>query len=163
MCGKRRGQPALCCVFTGAALGILVGCEQPGNKPDAAQSRPAPTTSDANEPSAVEPNTPTTTAPAEPVLPAYLKLLERFDPQQPARVSVVDVSDHRLVIDTLNVRRLHIDRSKLPFTVRRSVVLVLDRQGIEWRVSSSASEFVRSTNGAWSAAAPTTNEAPADE
>lgn len=89
--------------------------------------------------------------PAPPALPSYVRVLERFDPQEPARVHVEISSARRLVIETDNVQRLRIDRARLPMATHRSIVLRLDGQGIEWTPRSTVREFQRSPNGVWSA------------
>jgi hypothetical protein len=92
--------------------------------------------------------------PAEPVepapkLPRYLEVLERVDHKTPARVQVRLVPPAKLEIETDNVKRLRITRAELPLSRRRSTILRLDSQAIEWRLSSVAVEFERSRHGVW--------------
>ncbi|MBP9025854.1 MAG: hypothetical protein KBH81_06890, partial [Phycisphaerae bacterium] len=75
--------------------------------PPAAAIEPAP---------AVPPEAP---KPAEPELPPYIRVVERFRPSEPALVHLDDSSPERLVIETRNVRRLWIDRERAPLVTNR--------------------------------------------
>ena len=89
------------------------------------------------------------TPPAEPELPEYLEVLARFEGQKAAMVKIEDASGHRLALDTRNVRRLRIERDQLPLERDRSIVLILDDQGMGWRADSKVVEFERTDNGRW--------------
>ena len=109
-------------------------------------TQPTTTQATATQPATAE------AAPAEPEIPDYVTIIERYNPQQRASVTVrpeVAAATNRLSIDTRNVRRLHIDRDRIPLNRRRSVSLQLDGQGLEWLASSQVEEFERSVNGVW--------------
>lgn len=91
---------------------------------------------------------------AEPELPEYLTIVERFSASDAANVQAQTEGRHRLVLETRNVRRLHIDRDKLPLDKNRSIALVLDGQGIEWLAGSQTVEFERSRTGEWTPVKP---------
>ncbi len=95
-------------------------------------------------------------AAAEPELPEYVMLLERYQPGQPAVVRVLTEGQSRLVIETRNVRRLRIDRDRVPLDRAHSIALQLDGQGIEWLAKSDVIEFERSPNGDWGPFKPLT-------
>ncbi len=90
----------------------------------------------------------------EPEIPDYVTIVARFNAQQRAGVEVHAEAGNRLVIDTHNVRRLHIDRDRVPLDRRRSISLQLDGQGLEWLASSKVVEFERAMNGEWVPAKP---------
>lgn len=94
------------------------------------------------------------TAPPEPQLPKYLTILRRTEPSAETNVTVRVAEGRRLELETRNVERLHIDRRNLPLDTRRSIILVLDGQPLEWLVGSPVVEFERSTNGVWSPVKP---------
>lgn len=144
------------CVIGAFLVLWLGGCEaqppaserKPHSRPAAEKPTPAlsPTEGEAApRPATTQP----ATAPAEPELPEYLTLVARFDAQQPVRVQVISAEGRRLVLDTHNVSRLRIDRAQVPVQRDRSIVLLLDGQGIEWLASSKVVEFERSENGVW--------------
>jgi len=116
----------------------------PAEKPEPAP-QPAEPTEAATDARASEPR-------PEPELPAYLRVLERFDPDREMDVRIELTPPRRLAIDTRNVRRLWIDRAALPLAHHRSIVLQLDGQGIEWTPQSTTSVFERSVNGVWAPA-----------
>lgn len=95
----------------------------------------------------------TTTPPPEeePPLPPYLRVLETFRSGRTPRVAAHPGERNRLIIDTDNVRRLRIQRAGIPLDTRRSIVLDIDGQKIEWVAGSPVVELERSINGAWSA------------
>ena len=134
----------------GVLVLLALGCE---SRPPAAdstpQTRPVAEKPAGSNATNAAPETAQTPEPTEPELPEYLTLLDRFDVGQPVRLDVLAAADRRLVIDTRNVRRLRIARDKLPFRHDRSIALILDRQGIEWRADSAVTEFERSANGVW--------------
>ena len=145
-----------------AALGLLAACEvAPPTAERRPQTRPAasgPTTTTTAPQAPTQPTTtqatatqPATSQPvaAEPELPDYLTIVERYNPQQRATVEVHTEPGNRLSIDTHNVRRLHIDRDRIPLNVRRSISLQLDGQGLEWMSGSKVEDFERSINGVW--------------
>ncbi len=113
-----------------------------------AASVPATTQPPASVPAATQPAAP------EPELPDYVEILERFDPQRPASVTVHAEASNRLVVLTRNVRRMRIDRERVPLDRRRSISLQLDGQGMEWLARSPVDEFIRSVNGPWDVAKP---------
>ena len=118
---------------------------------DLTQEQPTTTTAPSSQPAAaVVP--PATTQPAEapPPIPDYLKVLELYDDTEPAYVEISITSPRRMVIETRNVRKIHIDRKRLPMNTRHNIILRLDGQGIEWTAKSKTEEFERSINGDWS-------------
>lgn len=119
----------------------------PAMTPPAA-SAPTTTQPPASMPAATQPAAP------EPELPDYVEILERFDPQRPASVTVHTETGNRLVVLTRNVRRMRIDRERVPLDRRRSISLQLDGQGMEWLARSPVDEFIRSVNGPWDVAKP---------
>ena len=148
-----------------SGLAWLTGCQAPAERVRPAKVRPPVTSQPSEPPSATEAPVPAT-APEPPLmrgvrrtnvveppdLPDYITVLERFQTDEPARVELAITSPERLVIDTQNVRRLRVDRQRLPMNTRRSIVLRLDGQGIEWTADSDVSEFERSVNGEWTPA-----------
>jgi hypothetical protein len=160
--------------FMVGLLAALVSCQNPSRGGSAPSPQPPPAAppapGTATQPAPASQPAPTppspqvaTSAPAEPPasphapgpeaqtqeLPDYIEVLERYHPAEAARVSVQLDSPRRLIIDTQNVRRLRIDRNKLPLSKRGHIILRLDEQGIEWRAGSSTDEFERSVNGDW--------------
>lgn len=147
-----------------AAL-LLVGCE---SQPPASEREPhsRPTTDDRRGASTapVTPQRPATeeqdaaarpeTAQPDPDLPNYLAIVSRVDPRQVAQIEVLSAAGHRLALDTRNVGRLRIDRQRLPLRRDRSIALILDGQGFEWRADSKVIEFERSINGVWTPVKP---------
>ncbi len=147
-----------------AALGFLAACEvapptaerRPQTRPATgaptttaqAPTQPTGTQATATQPAASQP------AEAEPEIPDYVTILERYNPQQRATITVRPEPGNRLSIDTHNVRRLHIDRDRIPLNRRRSVSLQLDGQGVEWLANSKVEEFERSANGVWAPVKP---------
>ncbi|MEW6252188.1 MAG: hypothetical protein AB1716_16235 [Planctomycetota bacterium] len=131
--------------------------QRPVDQPVAAESPPAGTQRPPTqrEPEAGRP------APIEPIIverippaiesPEYVTVLERYDDAVPARVAARVEPGNRLVLDTQNVRRIHIDRPRSGTDIDQSVSLQLDGQGIEWLAHSEVREFARSPNGIWSA------------
>jgi hypothetical protein len=138
----------------------LAACEvAPPTAERRPQTRPAASGPTATAPQA--PTRPTSTqatasqpAAAEPEIPDYVTILERYNPQQRATVEVHPEPGNRLLIDTNNVRRLHIDRDRVPLDRRRSMSLQLDGQGVEWLATSKVEEFERTINGQWIPAKP---------
>lgn len=146
---------------------ILAGCDSapppagrvPQSSPATEPGRPAvPEKPAASVPATTQPpaSVPAATQPAapEPELPDYVEILERFDPQRPASVTVHAEASNRLVVLTRNVRRMRIDRERVPLDRRRSISLQLDGQGMEWLARSPVDEFIRSVNGPWDVAKP---------
>jgi hypothetical protein len=86
----------------------------------------------------------------QPKIPDYVTVLERIEDNGPARVSGRVTGTSRLIIDTRNVRRMRISRSKLAFGRGRSIPLEIDGQVFELRASTSVVEMERSRNGEWS-------------
>ncbi len=86
---------------------------------------------------------------AEPKLPEWLTVMDKFDDQQPVRVDILAAADRRLAIDTHNVQRLKIERANLPLETNRSISLQLDGQGLEWRSDSTVTIFERLRTGEW--------------
>ena len=146
---------------------LLTGCEgappatsrvpqtRPAERQPPASSQPVagPASQPAGAPGVTAPpaTQPPATQPAaqEPELPEYVTLVERFNPHQPVAARVRTEEPNRLVIETRNVRRLRIDRTRLPLDRRHSIALQLDGQGIEWLPKSEVVEFERSPNGDW--------------
>jgi len=142
--------------------GFLFGCERPqrvGPPPaESSQAKPEP------PPSATGPSVPSAHPPRiyvhltprtdEPDLPDYVRVLARFRPDEPPDVRIEITSPTRLVVRTRNVRKLWIDRDRLPMETGQSLVLQLDGQGIEWTAGSTVREFERSINGDWTGTPP---------
>jgi hypothetical protein len=121
------------------------------------QTRPAATSTSPSQPVTKPTATqPAATQPAtsEPELPDYVTLVERFNAQERAAAEVHVEPGNRLVIDTHNVRRLHIDHDRVPLNRRRSISLQLDGQGLEWLASSNVVEYERSMTGEWAPVKP---------
>lgn len=85
-----------------------------------------------------------------PKIPDYVTVLERIEGGRPVRVSGRVTVTSRLIIDTKNVRRMRISRSKLAFARGRSIPLEIDGSVFELRASTSVVEMERSRNGEWS-------------
>lgn len=139
----------------GMAAVLLAGCESaPLAKPGSEKPvTTAPTSAPASQPAASQPAA-TQPAQVEPELPEYLTIVERIEPQERATAEARVEPGNRLVIETRNVRRLRVERDKVPLNLRRSIALELDTQGIEWLARSTAVEFERSVNGEWTAVKP---------
>ena len=86
----------------------------------------------------------------QPKIPDYVTVLERIEGGSPVRVSGRVTETSRLIIDTRNVRRMRISRSKLAFGRGRSIPLEIDGQVFELRASTGVVEMERSRNGEWS-------------
>jgi hypothetical protein len=167
----------LCGTLLAGWLGLgllLAGCDgapppadrQPQDRlapPQAQVPTPPVATQPATQPVATQPTTqPATTQPeeAEPETPDYLTILDRFNSRERASASARVEPGNRLVIDTRNVRRLRIERRELPLDARRTIVLQLDGQGIEWLAKSRVVEFERSPNGEWMPVKPSRSGRP---
>jgi hypothetical protein len=139
----------------GLAAVFLAGCESaPLAKPGSEKLvTTAPTSAPASQPVESQPAA-TQPAEVEPELPEYLTIVSRFDPHERATAAARIAPGNRLVIETRNVKRLRVDRDKVPLNLRRSIALELDTQGIEWLARSTAEEFERSVNGEWTAVKP---------
>ncbi len=121
--------------------------------PDAPQHEPAAKSQPTGPPEApTDQETPP--GPEEPELPEYVTIVARYDVQQRAAAEVRVEPGNRLVVNTRNVSRLHIDRDRVPLDRRRSISLQLDGQGLEWLAGSKVVEFERSVNGEWRPARP---------
>lgn len=133
---------------------VLTACEnQPATTSRAPESRPSTTLTE----KPVEPDNTTTTPTTQPALPEWLEIVASFG-DEPGAVDIVHAEGRRLVLDTRAVRRLHIDRARLPLHRDRSIVLILDGQGIEWRANSTVDLFERSENGVWTPVKPSAEE-----
>ena len=153
---RRSPRKSLALFSSLVALGsLLAACEtapptaerRPQTRPTA--SLPAPVaTQPVTQPGANQP------AAAEPEIPDYVTIVERFMASNRAAAEVRVEAGNRLVIDTHNVRRLHIDRDRVPLNRRRSISLQLDGQGLEWLVHSKVVEFQRSMAGEWTPVKP---------
>lgn len=149
-------------------LALLVGCEGPSHGRRPITSAPAveqqtdtdttteqpeqkDNTSQPEESSirTTPPRESSTPPPTQPELPDYVHILERFHASEPIQLQAEIAAPHRLVIETRNVRRIRIDRHKLPMSRHRSIILRLDGQGIEWTPKSTTTIFERSINGVW--------------
>jgi len=143
---------------------LLTACEsapptaerRPTSHPATAPTASAPTAQPpASQPAATQPTAPASQpSAAGPELPEYLTIVERFKPAERAAAQVTTETGNRLVIDTRNVRRLRIDRDRVPLNQRRSIALLLDGQGLEWLPHSKVVEFERSVNGGWTPVKP---------
>ncbi|MGD8453117.1 MAG: hypothetical protein PVJ57_14965 [Phycisphaerae bacterium] len=154
----KRAHIAVAFGLLGVAL-LLVGCDGSGRR-DVPAGEPPPATQPAEKPDEAATAEPATTQPAteltpgeaaeppEP-LPDYIRVLERYDASEPARVHYEITSPHRLALETFNVRRLRIERRGLPMATSGSLALRLDGQVIEWTADSTVVEFERSANGVW--------------
>jgi hypothetical protein len=145
-----------------ATLGsLLAACETaPPTAERRPQTRPAAsgpagmTTQPVTQPEATQP------AAAEPEPPDYVTIVARFISSNRAAAEVQVEAGNRLVIDTHNVRRLHIDRDRVPLNRRRSISLQLDGQGLEWLAHSKVVEFERSMAGEWIPVKPAQHSQP---
>ena len=86
----------------------------------------------------------------QPKIPDYVTVLERIEGDSPVRVSGRVTDTSRLIIDTRNVRRMRISRSKLAFARGRSIPLEIDGKVFELRAGTAVVEMERSRNGEWS-------------
>ena len=84
--------------------------------------------------------------------PDYLKIVEVFREDRPAEAYGQIGGPFRLVIETSNVKRLQLDRRKLPWPADQSIAVYFDEQVIGWTPQSEVVELERSRNGAWAAA-----------
>lgn len=119
-----------------------------------ATSQPATPEPPATQPATTQPAT-TQPAEAEAKPPEYITIIERFEPQRRASVEARREDGNRLVIETRNVRRMRIDRTRAELNLRRSVALQIDGQGLEWLAKSEVTDFERSVNGEWQPVKPT--------
>jgi hypothetical protein len=145
---------------------LLASCEsappaaerKPQSRPVATEKENTPSTAPAGPAVATPPPVaepaPTPPPAAEQKPPDYITVIERFEPQQRAAVEARREDGNRLVIDTRNVRRMRIDRTRAELNLRRSVALQIDGQGLEWLPKSDVTEFERSVNGAWTPVKP---------
>lgn len=134
---------------------LLAACETaPPTAERRSQTRPAASgpastaTQPVTQPTVTQPAA-TQPAAAEPEPPDYVTIVARFISSDRAAAEVQVEAGNRLVIDTHNVRRLHIDRDRVPLNRRRSISLQLDGQGLEWLAHSKVVEFERSMAGEW--------------
>lgn len=144
-----------------AAGGCNNGQTEPEVRVRETQSRPATTTS---APATSPRSAPTTTLPPreplheprfeKPTLPEYISLLETAHAPRKSDVRVSVSPPARLEIETENVRRLRIDRHKLPFPPGRSIALRLDGQAFELTSRTGSVDFERSPTGEWKAIEP---------
>ena len=160
-------------VALGAALSVLAGCNdgassrgeiQPSpthddpspavieSKPAPHESQPADAIKPPEEPQSdkPQPEPPQDATAKSPPIPDYLTVLERIDDHAPATATGQTLGRSRLVIDTRNVKRIRITRSKLSFAHGRSIPLRIDGQVFEMKASSDVVELERSRNGEWS-------------
>ncbi len=140
----------------GQCFCVMLLCGSCDSTPASSTSRPGgpyPTTSVAPLPVTQPASGPTTRATAV-ESPEYVAVVEHYRPTAPASVRAATERGNRLVIETRNVKRLRIERSKLPLDPERSIALELDGQGIEWLRYSQVTEFERSTNGDWKPVRP---------
>ncbi len=150
------------CLVVGWALW---GCESqpPAGEQTQPPTRPAPKPAPDTARPTPPPPPPPTEVPREeaaaPELPDYLAVVSKGDLAPGYELQVLTVAGRKLSIDTRNVQRLRIDRDKLPLETDRSIALILDGQGFEWRADSDIEEFVRSPNGVWEPVKPE-DEAP---
>ncbi len=142
-------------VLATALAGCDSGSPNSGRQPG---SRPAVETP-ASAPSDTQP----ATKPAEPEIPEYFKIVNRFDRTKTVHFQSRVESGNRLVIQTRNIRRLRIDRAALPLAGDKRIILQLDDQGIEWTASSCVVEFERSLSGEWQPIKPEPEPAPAEK
>jgi len=90
----------------------------------------------------------------EPALPDGFAILERITGDEAGSIQARVEPVNRLIVETRNVRRIHIDRDRLPLDSRRAIILQIDGQSFEWLTDSDVSEFQRSPNGQWGPARP---------
>ncbi|MCG3128913.1 MAG: hypothetical protein CHACPFDD_03809 [Phycisphaerae bacterium] len=120
----------------------------PPTSAPATSARSAPATAPAPREPLHEPRFP------KPELPEYITLLVPTPAPRKTDVRVNVVPPARLEIETENVRRLRIDRRKLPFPPGRSVALQIDGQAFELTSRSGSVDFERSATGEWKAIEP---------
>ncbi|MGE0480378.1 MAG: hypothetical protein AB7Q17_07895 [Phycisphaerae bacterium] len=111
--------------------------DAPSSQPSPAPQASAPATQPATQPAAIE-------------LPEYLELVERLHESRAFQIEVRTDGSQRITLDTENVRRLRIDRRKLPANPRGSIAIRIDDQGIEWTPRVIEIELERSPSGRWS-------------
>ncbi len=134
---------------------LCSGCDSTPTAPAGRRGSQPPTTSVAPLPPTQPvsaPATQPTSAAAE--APEYVTVVDRYKPAARATISVATERGNRLVIATRNVKRLRIDRNRVPLDPDRSIALELDGQGLEWLRWSKVSEFERSPNGDWKPVRP---------
>ncbi|MCK4341148.1 MAG: hypothetical protein KAY37_05420 [Phycisphaerae bacterium] len=152
---------------------VLGGCDSTPPADRQAATRPAESASTPDLPPprepaaqletkpAAQPETePPATQPAEPKLPDYLAIINRIEADEAVDVRIVTAADRKLMLETRNVRRLHIDRAQVPVDKDRSIVLVLDGQVLEWRANSKVVEFERTPAGVWIPVKPEKSKGP---
>lgn len=81
-------------------------------------------------------------------------MTRRFEAGKPVRVEGKIEAERRVILDTDNAQRIRFDRRRIPVRRDRSIILVIDGQGIEWLASSTVTEFERTKTGAWVALEP---------
>ncbi len=161
--------------FCGTAVLALAGCNDGASSRSGIQSSPAANDADsvvteikppdqASETSSAPGPDPSTDPGArakpgnksqdetveQPKIPDYVTVLERIEGDSPVRVSGRVTDTSRLIIDTRNVRRMRISRSKLTLARSRSIPLEIDGQVFELRATTGVVEMERSRNGEWS-------------
>ena len=87
--------------------------------------------------------------PPEPKTPHYVSIVEEIKSARPSKVHARIVSPTKLVLTTENVKRIRVTRAGLPLARNRSIVLLIDDQGIEWTRQYLAVELERSRAGEW--------------
>ena len=92
--------------------------------------------------------------PPEPPVPGYIQIIEKFDPKARTVAQATAASGQQLDIMTQNVKRMRIDRDRVPVDKTRSIALMLDGQPLEWLPRSKVEAFERSINGRWQPVKP---------
>ena len=165
----------------GLVLGVLylAGCESaaPSSRPGpATRAQPPPSRPSAPEPGyepapppalpvppeklaepaalATQPAAPEQAPAVEPPPPDWAHVLERFDPARPFKLRAREDPPNRLTHETVNVKRLRLERGKVELATHRSLSLQLDGQAIEWRARTPVLELERSRNGDWQPVTP---------
>jgi hypothetical protein len=120
--------------------------------PDRAHAEPetTPAPSVTTMPPEPPPRPPVEPPPAEPPKSSdFVTVLERYRTDSSFATNSQVEPPRRLRVDTDNVRRLRIDRRRVPLTRDGSLSLVLDGQGFEWGERTTVLTLERTPAGAW--------------
>ncbi len=123
----------------------------PAPPPPPTSAPPAAGPSETTKPTTQPPEPP---PPPEPPVPAYIQIIEKFDPKARTVVQATAATGQQLEVVTQNVKRMRIDRDQVPVDKMKSIALMLDGQPLEWLSRSRVEEFERSVNGRWQPVKP---------
>lgn len=126
-----------------------VSAEKPQDPQPDARREPQPPIDPQPEP-APEAEVPAPPSPGEePELPEYITRLERIESARGHRLDAEFRQQGVIVLSTANIRRLRVERSRLPTRVASSIAVRIDGQGIEWSPRHQWIELERSSVGQW--------------